>query len=318
MSQNNSTTILYAGLDLHKATLQLHLAGRAHEVSNDALGHRRLLRLLADARQSVQVICEASGGYERAPVAALQAAQVPVSVLNPAQVRAFARALGQRAKTDPLEAEVLSRYGAALTPAPTPPVAPAQRALTELTRYRGQLLDKLIAERQQAAALELPALRRQARALVRRLELDLRKLDALLAAHEAQHAELAAKAARLRVVPGVGPQTALSLLAELPELGTLNRRQAAALAALAGLAPHPRQSGAWIGTRQISGGRAPVRKALDMAALTASRLHGPLQTFYERLRAAGKPAKVALTAVMRKLLLLLNFLLKHPEIPLAS
>lgn len=316
MSQNNSSTsILHAGLDVHKATLQLHLAGADHVLANDPTGHRRLLRLLAAAGQPVQVVCEASGGYERAPVAALHAAQVPVSVLNPAQVRAFARALGRRAKTDPLDAELLARCGAALQPAPTPAASARQRALQELVRYRQQLLDKLVAERQQSAALELPALRRQARALVRRLEADLRKLDALLAAQEKQDVELAPKAARLREVPGVGVQTALGLLAELPELGTLCRRQAAALA---GLAPHPRQSGQWTGQAHIGGGRAPVRKILYMAALTASRLHPPLRDFYTRLRAAGKPAKVALTAVMRKLLLLLNLLLKNPKLVLAT
>jgi transposase len=315
MSQNNLQNILYVGLDLHKATLQLHLAGQDHVLANDCAGYRRLLRLLAAVGQPVQVICEASGGCERGPLAALHAAAIPVSMINPAQVKAFARALGRRAKTDPLDAELLARYGAALAPAPTPPKAPAQARLLEVVRYRQQLLDKLVAERQQAEALTDPALRRQSRALVRRLEADLHKLDARLAAEEAADAALAAKAARLRQIPGVGPQTSLSLLAELPELGTLNRRQAAALA---GLAPHPRQSGQWIGQAHIGGGRAPVRKALYMAALCASRLYPPLHDFYQRLRTAGKPPKVALTAVMRKLLILLNLALKTPNFALAS
>ena len=260
MSQNNPTLtpILYAGLDVHKATLQLHLAGRAFELANDPAGHRRLRRLLAAASQPVHVICEASGGYERAVVAALHAAGLAVSVLNPAQARAFARALGRRAKTDPLDAELLSRCGAALQPAPTPPAAPAQRALQELARYRQTLLEQLTGERQRLAALSLPALLRQSRALVKRLESDVAKVDALLAEHLAAQAELAAKAARLQTVPGVGVQTAYALLAELPELGTLNRGQAAALA---GVAPHPRQSGQWQGQSHIGGGRAPVRKA---------------------------------------------------------
>jgi transposase len=316
MSQNNHLkTILYAGLDVHKATLQLHLGGHDHVLANDPGGHRQLLRLLAGAGQPVQVLCEASGGYERAPVAALHTASVPVSVLNPALVRHFARALGRRAKTDPLDAELLARYGAALAPEPTPPQPAAQRALGELVRYRQQLLEKLVAERQQSAALELPALRRQARRLVRRLEADLAKVEALLLAQEKADAEFARKAARLREVPGVGPQTAWSLLAELPELGSLNRRQAAALA---GVAPHPRQSGQWTGKATIGGGRPAVRKALYMAALCASRLYPPLRTFYQRLRTAGKPGKVALTAVIRKLVILLNLLLKNPNLPLAT
>ena len=317
MSQNNlpSAAILHAGLDVHKDSLQLHLAGRDHVLANDPTGHRRLCRLLAQAGQPVQVVCEASGGFERAVVAALHAAQVPVSVLNPAQAHAFGRALGRRAKTDPLDAELLARCGAALQPAPTPPADPAQAALQELVRYRAQLVDQLTCARQQAAGLTLPELVRQSRSLLKRLEADLAKLDTRLAKHLATQAELADKAARLQQVPGVGVQTAYSLLAELPELGTLNRGQAAALA---GVAPHARQSGQWQGQSHIGGGRAPVRKALYMAALSAARWHPPLRAFYERLRAAGKPAKVALTAVMRKLVCLLNLALKNPDFTLAS
>ena len=319
MSQNNlpaSSLILSAGLDVHKDSLQLHLAGRDHVLANDSSGHRRLVALLRTAQATpVQVICEASGGYERAVADALWAAGVPVSVLNPARVRAFAGALGQRAKTDPLDAALLARCGQALRPDPTPAPDPAQAALQELVRYRAQLVAQLATARQQQATLGLPALVRQSRALLKRLTADVAKVDALLAKHLAAQAELAAKAARLQAVPGVGAQTAYSLLAELPELGTLNRGQAAALA---GVAPHPRQSGQWRGQSHIGGGRAPVRKALYMAALSAARWHPPLRVFYARLRAAGKPAKVALTAVMRKLVCLLNLALKTPNFSLAS
>lgn len=315
MSQNNTTHIIYAGLDIHKASLQLYLSGRDYTLPNSAAGHRKLLALLGRTTDAVQVICEASGGYERAVVCALHEALVPVSVMNPAQVRHFARALGQRAKTDPLDARLLCVCGEALKPLPTPPTSQSQRQLVELVRYRQQLMHKLIAERQQAESLCHPALRRQSRALVRRLEADLKKLESLLAEIQQGSEELAHKAQRLRAVPGVGEQTALSLLAEMPELGKLNRRQAAALA---GLAPHPRQSGAWIGKRSIGGGRPQVRRALYMAALCASRIHPGLGAFYKRLRTKGKPAKVALTAVMRKLLLLLNFALKNPNLALAN
>lgn len=319
MSQNNlpsHPSILHAGLDIHKASLALHLAGRDHVLPNDPAGHRRLVALLRAAKaMPVQVVCEASGGWERALVAALHAAGVPVSVLNPARVRAFARALGQRAKTDPLDAALLARCGEALRPAPTPAPAPAQAALQELVRYRAQLLAQLTTARQQQAGLGLPVLVRQSRARLKRLESDVAKLDALLAEHLAAQADLAAKAARLQAVPGVGVQTACSLLAELPELGQLNRYQ---VAALAGVAPHPRQSGQWQGQSHIGGGRAPVRRALYMAALSAARWYPPLRVFYERLRAAGKPAKVALTAVMRKLVCLLNLALKNPHFILAS
>jgi len=313
MSQNN-TSIIYAGLDIHKATLQLHLLGRDDELPNTPAGHRKLLALLK-VHPNPHVVCEASGGYERQIVAALHVANVPVSVLNPAQARHFARALGQRAKTDPLDARLLSLCGDALRPGPTPPCSPQQRQLVELVRYRQQLMEKWIAERQQADLIEHPALRRQSLALVRRMESDIAKVDALLIKLREESSELAAKAQRLTSVIGVGDQTAFSLLAEMPELGTLNRRQAASLA---GLAPHPRQSGQWVGKSSIGGGRHQVRRALYMAALCASRLHPALSAFYKRLRANGKPGKVALTAVMRKLLVLLNLALKNPDFPLAA
>jgi len=307
-------TTIYAGLDIAKLNLQLHLAGRFHDLPNTAAGHRRLLQLLA-ARPGSQVVCEATGGYERAVVAALHQAGVPVSVLNPARVRHFARAQGQRAKTDRLDAAVLSAYGQAFQPkAATPPTA-TQQQLTELVRRRAQLLDALVAQRLQAQGLTLPTLRRQAQSLIRRLERDLAQLETALAQLRDQSDALNQRVQRLATIVGVGTITALGVLAELPELGTLNRRQ---VAALAGLAPHPRESGQWQGRRTIGGGRAAVRRALYMAALVAAHTNRQLKEFYQRLRTAGKPAKVALTAVMRKLIVLMNHLLKYPDFALAN
>lgn len=191
MSQNNNS-IIYAGLDIHKATLQLHLAGRDYELANTSAGHRKLVTLIA-RHEGVQVVCEASGGYERVLVSALHHASVPVSVLNPAQARHFARALGQRAKTDPLDARLLSAYGKAFSPEPTPPKTSAERQLVELVRYRLQLIEKITAERQQSAMLEHPALRRQSQALVRRMESDLAKIDAHLARTTRQYRRAAAE-----------------------------------------------------------------------------------------------------------------------------
>jgi len=305
MSQNN-TSIIYAGLDIHKETLALHILGRDTTLPNTPAGHRKLLNILVKHANS-HVVCEASGGYERQIVAALHTAAIPVSVLNPAQVRNFARALGQRAKTDPLDAQLLSRCGEALQPESTPPRSKQEHQLVELVRYRLQLIHKLLAERRQSEMIELPALRRQSLSLVRRMEADLAKVEALLAKLREESEQIAAKCQQLTKVVGVGEQTALSLLAEMPELGTLNRRQ---VAALAGLAPHPRQSGQWVGKASISGGRAHVRRAIYMAALCATRMNPSLRPFYLRLRAAGKPFKVALTAVMRKLLVILNLVLK--------
>ena len=302
-------TTIHTGLDIAKLNLQLHLAGRVHDLPNTTAGHRRLLKLLA-AQPGVQVVCEATGGYERDVVAALHDAKVPVSVLNPARVRHFARAQGQRAKTDHIDAAVLSAYGQALQPKPTAPRTEQEQQLTELIRRRVQVLEILVAQRQQSERLTLPVLRRQAQSLVRRLERDLEQIEAQLKALRTQATALDERVQKLEAITGVGTITALGVLAELPELGMLNRRQAAALA---GLAPHPRESGQWHGRRSIGGGRAPVRRALYMAALVAARSNKPLKEFYQRLRAAGKPAKVALTAVMRKLIVLMNHLLKNPN-----
>ncbi len=305
---------IYAGLDIAKLNLQLHLAGRSYDLPNTAAGQRRLLKLLA-RHPGVHVVCEATGGYERAVVAALHQAAIPVSVLNPARVRHFARAQGQRAKTDRLDAVVLCAYGQALQPAPTPARTELEQQLTELVRRRAQLLDALVAQRQQAEGLTLPTLRRQAQSLIRRLERDLAQIQAALAQLQTQSAPLNQRVERLASIVGVGTLTALGVLAELPELGTLNRRQ---VAALAGLAPHPRESGQWQGQRSIGGGRAAVRRTLYTAALVAARTNHHLKAFYQRLRLAGKPAKVALTAVMRKLIVLMNQLLKNPDFALSN
>jgi transposase len=313
MSQNTMTTI-YAGLDIAKLNLQLHLAGRVHDLPNTTAGHRRLVKLLTPY-SSVHVVCEATGGYERDVVAALHQPNVPVSVLNPARVRHFARAQGQRAKTDHIDAALLSSYGQALQPKPTAPRTEVEQQLTELVRRRVQLLDCVVAQRQQAERLTLPTLRRQAQSLVRRLERDLEQIEDQLKELRKHAPALDERVQKLEAITGVGTITALGVLAELPELGTLNRRQ---VAALAGLAPHPRESGQWHGRRTIGGGRAEVRRALYMAALVAARSNHHLKEFYLRLRAAGKPAKVALTAVMRKLIVLMNHILKNPDFVLQN
>lgn len=311
---SNTTTIIYAGLDIAKLNLQVHLDGRFHDLPNTAAGHGQLLELLA-AHATVQIICEATGGYERDVVAALHQAAVPVSVLNPARVRHFARATGQRAKTDQIDAALLTAYGQALHPEPTPARTAQEQQLAELIRRRVQVLEILVAQRQQVQRLTLTALRRQAQSLVRRLERDLHTIEQQLQTLRTQTAALDERVQKLAAITGVGHLTALSVLAELPELGTLNRGQAAALA---GLAPHPRESGQWHGRRSIGGGRPAVRRALYMAALVAARSNRQLKEFYQRLREAGKPAKVALTAVMRKLIVLMNHILKNPNFVLQN
>jgi transposase len=310
---NQTPSPVYVGLDIAKETLQLHLAGRFLDLPNSSAGYARLIELLRGTA-GAQVICEATGGYERALMAALHAAGLPVSLINPARVRHFARASGRQAKTDRLDAAVLTAYGQAMQPAPTPALTAAEQHLAALLTRHAQLQQMLVAERLRNPHCPMPELRRLARALEKKLEAQLTAIGQLIEQLLATQPGLAHKVDRLDAIVGVGRLTAVSVLAELPQLGRLNRRQAASLA---GLAPYNRDSGQWTGKRRIGGGRAGVRRALYLAALTASRCNPILRTFYQRLREAGKPAKVALTAVMRKLVVLMNHVLKHPDFQLA-
>lgn len=312
MSQN--TPPVYAGLDIAKASLQLHLQGRFVDLSNTPNGHTQLIKRLA-AMPNVHIVCEATGGYERAVVAALHAANIPVSVLNPARVRQFARASGELAKTDPIDAARLTAFGHAFAPEPTPPRSTAEIKMAALVTRRVQLLELHGAERQRAETCTEPALRKPFTAWLAQMEKQITKVEALMEELLAEQKALAQQVQRLDEIVGVGRITAVTVLAAMPELGQLNRRQAAALA---GVSPYNRDSGQWAGKRCISGGRAEVRRALYMAALSASRRNRQLNAFYDRLIAAGKPAKLALTAVMRKLIVLMNHLLKNPHFSLAN
>lgn len=313
MSQNN-TRILHVGLDVAKLTLQLHLAGRFHSLPNDAKGHTQLLKLLR-VHASAHVVCEATGGYEQPPVRVLQAAGIPVSIVEAGRVRYFARAQGQRAKTDPIDAAVLSDYGAAFQPAPTAPASPQQQQLADLAQRRRQLVQLLTNERNHAEHYTDTFRLRQTRLLCKTLAQQVAQCDAAIATLIAQDIQLAHKASRLKAIPGVGPVVAATMLAEMPELGTLNCRTAAALA---GVAPYNRDSGGQKGSRSVQGGRGAARNALYMATLTAMRYDRILKEFYLRLRAAGKRPLVAMTACMRKLVILMNRLLKNDHFQLAN
>jgi transposase len=320
MSQNTSaimndqTTSVYAGLDIAKASLRLHFQSQSYELPNTPGGHAQLVKRLA-AVPGAHVICEATGGYERAVAAALHAAALPVSVLNPARVRQFARASGQLAKTDPIDAAVLTAFGHAFAPAATAARTAVELKLAALATRRGQLLELRVAEEQRADTCGEPALGKLFTAWLAQVKRQLAKVEALIEELLKEQDPLAQQVQRLDDITGVGRLTAVTVLAAMPELGQLNRRQAAALA---GLCPYNRDSGQWAGQRCIHGGRAEVRRALYMAALSASRSNPLLKPFYDRLRAAGKPAKVALTAVMRKLIVLMNPLLKNPNFSLAK
>jgi transposase len=313
MSPNNMN-ILYVGLDVAKLSLQLHLAGRFYALANDAKGHTQLLKHLR-THPNAQVVCEATGGYEQPVVHALQAAGIPVSILEAGRVRYFARAQGQRAKTDPIDAAVLSEYGVAFQPRPAPPPSLQQRQLADWSQRRRQLVQLLVIERNHLEHYSDAFRRRQSQQLSRLLEKQIGQCDQAITKLIAQDVQLAHKASRLQAIPGVGPVVAATVLAEMPELGTLNRQTAAALA---GVAPYNRDSGGQKGLRCISGGRGVVRCALYMATLNAMRRDRILKEFYLRLRAAGKKPLVAMTACMRKLIILMNRLLKNDHFQLAS
>jgi transposase len=313
MSQNN-TPILYVGLDVAKLSLELHLAGRSYRLANAAKGHAQLLKRLR-AHTNAHVVCEATGGYEQPVVRALQAAGLPVSIVEAGRVRYFARAQGQRAKTDPIDAAVLTDYGATFKPVATPPASAQQQRLADLSQRRRQLVHTLTAESNRTDHYTDPLCRRQARQLLKTLEKQIAQCDQAITTLIAQDELLAHKAKRLDAIPGVGLVVAATVLAEMPELGRLSSQTAAALA---GVAPYNRDSGAHNAVRHISGGRRPVRCALYMAALSAVRHDRILKEFYLRLRAAGKKPLVALTACMRKLVILMNRLLKNDNFQLAG
>ena len=304
----------YIGVDVAKPELAIQFPDRSWSTTNTPRGLTAFIAALKPLG-SVHVVCESTGGYERALVLALHAADIPVNAINPRQIRDFARACGRLAKTDALDAAIIRDYGCRLQPPRDPAPAPGQPEFAELVRARQDLVALITDESNRREHTRLPTLLKLSRARQRQLEKQLATLDALIDAHLTQHATLRAHATRLQQVAGVGRITAVTLLALMPELGTLRDAEAAALA---GVAPLNRDSGQHRGQRHIHGGRATVRRVLYMAALTAT-VHNPiLKAFYQNLRQKGKPAKLALTAVMRKLVILLNRLLKNPHFNLVS
>jgi transposase len=297
------------GIDVSKAELAIavHPSGEAWtSATTPAAVDALVTRLVALA--PTLVVLEATGGYELPLVAACAVAQVPVAVVNPRQVRAFAQALGRTAKTDAIDATVLALFGVRIQPAVRAMPDAETQALAALVARRRQLLDMLQAEQQRLTHVTTGPVARDLRNHIRWLERRVRDVDAEIGTAIQQSPVWRVHEDLLRSVPGIGPTVARTLLADLPELGRLDRR---AIAALVGVAPFNCDSGQQRGQRHIWGGRAPVRAALYMAALVASRHNAPLGAFYRRLRAAGKPAKVALVAVMRKLLTIVNAMIKH-------
>lgn len=299
--------LVYLGIDIAKHDLDAAMGSEKRRFPNEAIGHRQLIGWIKQMEGTVQVICEPSGGYERALVRALVGAQLKVSLVPANRVRQFARAAGILAKTDRIDANVLCAFARAMQPATLSGSELEQEQLRELESQRRHLTHLLVMEQNRVARLSEVCVRRLNRSLINQIKKQIEQLDLLIKNQIAESAALSAKAEKLTAISGVGARTAALLLAQMPELGQLNRRE---VAALVGVAPFNRDSGKWRGKRMIYGGRRFVRHGLYMAALVAARHNPILRDFYQRLRAAGKPPKLALTATMRKLLIVLNSALK--------
>jgi len=307
-SQGRVMEPVYIGIDVAKDRLDVHVrpTGEAFALARDAAGLEALGERLAKLKPAL-VVLEATGGFEVTVAAALAAARLPLAVVNPRQIRDFARATGRLAKTDALDAAAIAHFAAAVKPEARPLPDAAAQALGELVARRRQLIEMMVAERHRARQLTQ---RRLVKGVERHLAMLQKELSAL--EQDLDDAVRGSPAWRdsedlLTSVPGIGNTTARTLIADLPELGTLDRKQ---IAALVGVAPFNRDSGKRRGKRAIWGGRAGVRAALYMAALAATRFNPAIAAFHQRLRAAGKPPKVALVACMRKLLIILNAMLR--------
>ena len=300
--------LVWVGIDVSKAQLNVAVrpAGRAQSVPQNETGRAALVAELRTLRPAA-IVLEVTGGLELPVVSALAAARLPVQVVNPRQVREFARATGRLAKTDAVDAQILAQFAEALRPAPRPLPDEATQALSALMTRRRQLIEMLTAEKNRRGQAPKP-LRHRIDLHIDWLTQELRGVDGELTTAIHQSPVWREQDDLLQSLPGVGPVLSRTLLAELPELGTLSPKQ---LAALVGVAPHNRDSGTLRGKRTIWGGRAVVRTALYMAALVATRWNPDINAFYERLVAAGKAKKVALVACMHKLLTIMNAMVKQ-------
>lgn len=302
----------YLGIDVSKARLDACLLpeGEAFSVPNDQTGIDELLLRLEHARPGL-VVLEATGKYERPAAAAIAASGIPVAVVNPRQARDFAKATGRLAKTDKIDAFVLARFASAVGPRPSVLPDGEARALQAILVRRRQLFLEMIVAEKNRSQMAPEAVAKRVAAHVRWLGKELERTDRELDDAVRESETWRGNEELLRSVPGVGPVLARTLLAELPELGTIAPKR---LCALVGVAPFNRDSGTLRGKREVWGGRAPVRAALYMGALVATRHNPVLREFYERLLAAGKPKKVALVACMRKLLTILNALMRDRSV----
>lgn len=298
----------FVGIDVSKDRLDVAVrpGGGTFVVERNAGGLNRLIARMRELAPSI-IALEATGGFETIASAALASAGLPVVVVNPAQIRAFAKAIGQHAKTDPVDAAVIAHFAEATKPEIRPLPDEATRLLADLIARRRQIIEMIVAERQREMRVTVPRLRKSIARLINALEKELNSLDDDIDDTVRGSPVWREKEDLLASVPGVGSAIARTLIAQLPELGQLGRKQ---IAALAGLAPFVRQSGQWRGRSFIAGGRSAVRSALFMGAMVAKRWNPILKAFFDRLIAAGKPKMVALIAVARKLLTILNAIIR--------
>lgn len=300
----------YVGIDVSKETLEVAIDGElaVKQVTNDEAGFRQLTAQFNERRPTL-IVVEASGGWEMSLVSELSAARFPVALVNPTRVRYFGKAQGQYAKTDKLDARLIASFAATMKPAARPLKSGEQAELARVVSRRRQLVKMTTMEKNRRATTQ-GAMREQLERTIVWLTAEINHLNERLKEMVNGCVSWQAKEKILQSVPGVGPITTLTLLAELPELGTLNRQQ---IAALVGLAPLNKDSGPQRGKRRIFGGRASVRCALYMAVLSARTWNPVIREFYERLLAKGKKEKVALTACMRKLLVILNAMMRDSK-----
>ncbi|WP_234190770.1 IS110 family transposase [Shinella sp. NM-101] len=296
------------GIDVSKERLDVHVlpAGDSFFVGNDHAGVDELARRLTRAKAGI-VALEATGGYEMLAAAGLSSTGFAVVVVNPAQVRSYAHALGKRAKTDPIDAAVIAAFVAATSPEIRPLRDEESEVFSAIVSRRRQIVQMITAEENRARMALAKETNKSIRRLLAALRRELESLDGDLDGRIRKSPLWRVREALLTSVPGVGPTTARTLIAEMPELGSLDRRR---IASLAGVAPFTRQSGKWRGKSFIGGGRSRVRAVLFMAALVAARHNPVLKAFRDRLVAAGKPKIVAIVATMRKLLTILNAIIR--------
>jgi len=311
MTTSSQPLTLAVGIDVSKASLDVAFSDARPELTlpNDEPGHQALVRTLQAAAPQ-RLVLEATGGYESTVVATLLAAALPAVVVNPRQVRDFARATGQLAKTDKIDARILARFALAINPPQRSLNDAEMQALNDVLARRRQLLDMQTAETNRLKQTRNERVRTSIQEVLKVLQSQLGEVDVDLDDHIRRCPAWLEKVTLLTSVPGIGRAIALTLLAELPELGSISRQQ---VAALVGVAPFNRDSGVYRGQRRIAGGRSVVRHALYMGALVASRCNPVIASHYKNLRARGKTGKMALVACIRKMLVILNAMLRNKQ-----